>query len=128
MPPITTRIPLTEHLNQGPAPGHWESVPGVEIRLENSAGFGPKNYGIRVDVQNQEGDVVYRVLSNGVPIDHEENLPPGNHSFERSRIEHGPAFPDRVLTLEWRSVSPGGGLGIGGAIRFGLMDCGWGIP
>lgn len=128
MPPIITKIPLSEHRGHGPAPHQWESVPGVEIHLQNADGFAPKDFGIRVDVQNQEGEVIYRVLSNGVPVDHEEHLPSGSGSFERNKVEHGPMFPDQTLTLEWKQLSPGAGLGMGGAIRFGLMNCGWGIP
>ena len=128
MPPVTAHILQTEHNHPGPAPDHWEPVPDVEFHLENLMGIGPKEYDFRVDVENQEGEVSYRFMVDDTPMDQEVSLPPGHGSFEKSKSERGPAYPKRRVRLEWRRISPDGGLGPGGKVRLGLMGCAWGIP
>jgi len=111
-----------------PAPDTWTAIPGMEIRLENHQGFGPKDYGLFVDVENQDGEVSYRVMIDGQPLDQEHHQPPGQGHFVRTKNEQGPQFPDRRVTMEWKRQSPDGGLSAHGKIRFGLMDCCWGLP
>jgi hypothetical protein len=67
-------------------------------------------------------------LVDGVAIEQEHHNPPGQGDFERIKAERGPDYPNRRVTLEWRQLSPGSGLGPGGRVRMGLMNCTWGLP
>jgi len=127
MPPIQVSTPTVEFTGSGPAPADWEAIPGLEIRLTQTEGYGPKAYTSRVDVSDQEGRVSYRILVDGVPAGPKATLDAGNNGFKRSKTEPGPDYPERVITVEWRQETNDGGLAHNGRVVLRLTESTWGM-